>query len=148
MVVWLGYQGPDVAGYPNILPTDGLVFGTERHGYPTTGLIGLGTESRSGKHDSRHGGCFTVPGPPVPRTARVNHVFDRSFPPEDPLMTPPFDPETEPTTVEEFDAELGRLVSEARDQNVPIEGAYNVRSPDPDTRDFTIEITEIAKRFL
>lgn len=63
-------------------------------------------------------------------------------------MTPPFDSDTESMTVDEFDTELGRLVSKARDQNVPVEGAYNVRSPDPDMRDYTIEITEIAKQIF
>lgn len=47
---------------------------------------------------------------------------------------------------DEFDAELDRLVAEARDEGVPIEGAQNVRSPRPDDPDYTIEITEITKR--
>ena len=49
-------------------------------------------------------------------------------------------------TEDEFDAELERLVAEARDESVPIEGAHNVRSPQRDTPDYTIEISEIVKR--
>lgn len=49
-------------------------------------------------------------------------------------------------TQDEFDAELEGLVAEARDAHVPIEGAYNVRSPRSDNPDYTVEISRIAKR--
>jgi hypothetical protein len=49
-------------------------------------------------------------------------------------------------TRDEFTTELEHLVTEARDESVPIEGAHNVRSPHPDAPDYTIEISEIAKR--
>ena len=49
-------------------------------------------------------------------------------------------------TEDEFDAGLESLVAEARDESLPIEGAYNVRSPQRDTPDYTIEISEIVKR--
>lgn len=55
-------------------------------------------------------------------------------------------PSSEPMTKDEFDAELEHLVAEARDENVPIEGAHNVRSPRRDTSDYTVEISEIVKR--
>ena len=49
-------------------------------------------------------------------------------------------------TAEEFDAALEQLVAQARDQSLPIEGGYNVRSPNPDEPDYTIEISEIVNR--
>jgi hypothetical protein len=49
-------------------------------------------------------------------------------------------------TTDEFDRELAALVAEARDGPAHIEGAHNVRSPRGDTSDYTIEISEIAKR--
>lgn len=49
-------------------------------------------------------------------------------------------------TRDEFAAELDHLVAEARDENVPIEGGYIVRSPRPDDPDFTVEISEIVNR--
>lgn len=61
-------------------------------------------------------------------------------------MSPSSGPRDEPMIEDEFDAELDRLVAEARDEGVPIEGAQNVRSPRPDDPDYTIEITEITKR--
>lgn len=49
-------------------------------------------------------------------------------------------------TEAEFVAGLDRLVAEARDANVSIEGAYNVRSPRPADPDYTVEVSEIADR--
>lgn len=49
-------------------------------------------------------------------------------------------------TRDEFATELEHLVAEARDESVPIEGAHNVRSPRRDAPDYTVEISEIAKR--
>lgn len=61
-------------------------------------------------------------------------------------MTPPPDSHDDYGTRDEFAAKLERLVAEARDNDIPIEGAYNVRSPHPDDSDYTIEISEITKR--
>lgn len=49
-------------------------------------------------------------------------------------------------TKDEFTTELKLLVTQARDENIPIEGGHNVRSPHPDDTDYTIEISEIANR--
>ena len=61
-------------------------------------------------------------------------------------MTPSSGPRDEPMTRDEFATELEHLVAEARDESVPIEGAYNTRSPRPDDVDYTVEISAIAKR--
>ena len=61
-------------------------------------------------------------------------------------MTPSSGPQNDPTTADEFDAELEQLVAKARDENIPIEGAHNFRSPHPDDADYTIEISEIINR--
>ena len=44
-----------------------------------------------------------------------------------------------------FETRLQQLIADARDDDIQIEGAYDVRSPHPEVRDFQIEITEIAK---
>lgn len=72
-------------------------------------------------------------------------VFQHDFTPENPPMTPP-EPQDDSMTMDEFDGGLERLVAAARDANVPIEGAHNVRSPRSDVPDYTIEISEIADR--
>jgi hypothetical protein len=74
-------------------------------------------------------------------------VFRHAFAQEDSPMTPSSGPQTDPTTLDEFDAELEHLVAKARDENIPIEGAHNVRSPHPDDADYTIEISEIVNRY-
>jgi hypothetical protein len=65
-------------------------------------------------------------------------------------MTPPRAPDSgddnDITTRTAFDTALERVVATARDANVPLEGAYNVRSPRPDVPDYTIEVTEQTKR--
>ncbi|PSP74721.1 hypothetical protein BRC86_04965 [Halobacteriales archaeon QS_3_64_16] len=45
-----------------------------------------------------------------------------------------------------FRTELQRLVARAREDGVEVGGGYNVRSPDPDMQDYTVEITEQEKR--
>lgn len=60
-------------------------------------------------------------------------------------MTPTDTPD-DPTTEAEFDAALDDLVAAAREEGVPIEGTRNVRSPDPETADYTVEISEIVPR--
>jgi hypothetical protein len=45
-----------------------------------------------------------------------------------------------------FRTELERLVARAQEDGVEVGGGYNVRSPDPDVPDYTIEITEQEKR--
>ena len=63
-------------------------------------------------------------------------------------MTPPRTPDSgdDIATRAEFGTALERLVATARDANVPLESAYNVRSPRLDVPDYTIEITEQTKR--
>lgn len=46
----------------------------------------------------------------------------------------------------EFATRLQQLISTARENHVPLKGAYDVRSSDPDERDFQVEITEVAKQ--
>lgn len=50
------------------------------------------------------------------------------------------------TTTGEFAAELEHIVAEAREENLPIEGAHNVRSPYPGDTAYTVEISAIADR--
>ena len=50
------------------------------------------------------------------------------------------------TTRAEFETALERVVATARDGDAPLKGAYDVRSPWLDEPDYTIEITEQAKR--
>jgi len=45
----------------------------------------------------------------------------------------------------EFAAELQRLVARARDDGVDFDGAYDVRTPQRNQPDVTVEISEIAK---
>jgi hypothetical protein len=63
-------------------------------------------------------------------------------------MTPSRSPDTEADGMDhaEFDSALEGVVAAARDADVPLDGAYNVRSPRRDVPDYTIEITEQAKR--
>ena len=49
-------------------------------------------------------------------------------------------------TEAEFETELERLVAAARDDGVRLVGSYDVRDPDPASRDFTVEITRVRKR--
>ena len=51
-----------------------------------------------------------------------------------------------PTNRDEFGTQLRQLVRSARDNEVAVRGAYDVRSPKPDERDFQIEVTEVAKK--
>ena len=50
------------------------------------------------------------------------------------------------TAREELGAALERAVAAARDRDVELEGAYNVRSPRSDVPDYTIEIAKQTKR--
>jgi len=63
-------------------------------------------------------------------------------------MTPPRAPDSgdDITTRAEFGTALEHLVATARDANVPLESAYNVRSPRPDVPDYTTEVTEQTNR--
>ncbi len=60
-------------------------------------------------------------------------------------MTPP-ERADDRTERDQFETELGEIVARARDDDVQLDGAYNVRSPHRDVPDYTIEISEIAKR--
>ena len=46
---------------------------------------------------------------------------------------------------DKFETRLHQLISAARDKEVPLEGAYDVRSPGTDDRDYQVEITEVVK---
>ena len=63
-------------------------------------------------------------------------------------MTRPESPDSgdDLTTCKEFDAALERVVSAARDRDVELEGAYNVRSPHHKVPDYTIEIAKQTKQ--
>lgn len=50
------------------------------------------------------------------------------------------------TTRKEFDAALERVVAAARDRDVELEGAYNVRAPCRKAPDYTIEIAKQTKQ--
>ena len=47
---------------------------------------------------------------------------------------------------EEFENRLQDLISEAIERNAPIYGMYSVRSPDPSTQDYEIQVVEVANR--
>ena len=46
---------------------------------------------------------------------------------------------------DEFETQLHQLISAAREKEVPLEGAYDVRSSRADGRDYQVEITEAVK---
>ncbi len=46
----------------------------------------------------------------------------------------------------ELETRLHQLITEARDRNAPLAGAYPVRSPEPDAQDHEVLITEIANQ--
>ena len=48
---------------------------------------------------------------------------------------------------EEFVTELDRLVNAAHESDIQLVGGYDVRSPRPETPDYTVEITKIRKRY-
>lgn len=52
----------------------------------------------------------------------------------------------DPTNHEGFETALSRLVSTAEETSIDIEGAYDVRTPEGDRDDYTVEITVIQKR--
>ena len=54
-----------------------------------------------------------------------------------PNANEPFDRET-------FQIELAELIDHARETGVDLRGAYDVRAPQPEHADYTIEITEIV----
>lgn len=60
-------------------------------------------------------------------------------------MTPPNN-SSDPMSKHEFETRLYDLISEARDRNAPIYGAYSIRSPDPNVQDYDAEITEVVNR--
>lgn len=51
-------------------------------------------------------------------------------------------------TEAEFEHRLSQLITEARDRNAPIAGAYTARSPDPSAQDYDIMFTEVTPRLL
>jgi hypothetical protein len=46
----------------------------------------------------------------------------------------------------ELETRLHQLITEARDRNASLAGAYPVRSPEPDAQDYEVLITEIANQ--
>ena len=59
--------------------------------------------------------------------------------------TDPLTTTDKPMNTDEFEARLRELISAARDKEVPLERAYDVRSPKADDRDYQVEITEVVK---
>lgn len=57
-------------------------------------------------------------------------------------MTPPHSSNS-PTDRDDFEAQLRHLIATARDNGVQFEGAYAIRSSQPDERDYQIEISEV-----
>lgn len=53
---------------------------------------------------------------------------------------------SEPMDEAEFERRLQELIAEARAANVPILGAYSVRSPDPDVQDYSVDVTRVTNR--
>ena len=45
-----------------------------------------------------------------------------------------------------FENQLRQLLSDARENGVQFEGAYDIRSPEPDERDYQVAISEIVKK--
>lgn len=56
-----------------------------------------------------------------------------------PNANEPFDRET-------FERELAELIDHARETGIDLRGAYNVRTPQPEHADYTIEISEVVPR--
>lgn len=52
----------------------------------------------------------------------------------------------DPFDREAFETELAALIDRARRADADIEGAYDVRTPRPNERAYTVEITEIESR--
>ena len=46
----------------------------------------------------------------------------------------------------ELETRLHQLITEARDRNASLVGAYPVRSPEPDAQDYEVLITEITNQ--
>ena len=55
-------------------------------------------------------------------------------------------PTTEPFDRETFQIELAELIDHAREAGVDLRGAYDVRTPQPEHADYTVEVTEVAPR--
>lgn len=49
-----------------------------------------------------------------------------------------------PTNRDELETQLKQLITAAQNNGVSVRGAYDVRSPKPDERDYQVEITEVA----
>ena len=50
-------------------------------------------------------------------------------------------------TETEFETRLHQLITEARDRNAPLTGAYPVCSPKSDTQDYEVLITKTTNQF-
>ena len=50
-------------------------------------------------------------------------------------------------TETEFETRLHQLITEARDRNAPLAGAYSVHSPEPNVQDYEVLITKVANQF-
>ena len=51
-----------------------------------------------------------------------------------------------PLDHETLETEFADLIKRAREADLTVEGAYDVRSPWPEETDYTVEISPIAKR--
>ncbi|WP_237561194.1 hypothetical protein [Halococcus sediminicola] len=54
---------------------------------------------------------------------------------------------SKPMTETEFETRLHQLITEARDRNAPLAGAYFVHSPEPNVQDYEVLITKVANQF-
>ena len=52
---------------------------------------------------------------------------------------------THPASASGFEAELRELVVQAQRAGTDVRGAYDMRTPNPNEPDYTVEITEVAK---
>jgi hypothetical protein len=48
------------------------------------------------------------------------------------------------TNTSAFETDLGELVAQARRQGTDLRGTYDIRTPNADKPDYTVEITEVT----
>jgi hypothetical protein len=86
------------------------------------------------------GRCMSTAPVLASRLPSVEHEPSTVTPPESPAGS------DDVTTRSELGAVLKRATTAAYNEGLQIEGAYNVRSSDPDVPDYTIEISGLRKR--
>jgi hypothetical protein len=53
-------------------------------------------------------------------------------------------PTTDSITISAFETELGEIVTQARREGTDVRGTYDMRTPNPDEPNYTVEITEVT----